>query len=981
MKHLGLILIFLFGVVGLYRPQIISKWSDTVAEDKGLKIASVEDQFRLPAGFSIRMIAEGPDVINPMRMTVDEQGSVYFSEAHNYRYGGDNVPESQEKKDLTVENATNPIKRIEFNSDGEVERITVVAEGFDNPVMGIYVHKNKFYAASLNKLFVMDIGPKGQLSNRKLLVKDAAVPWNPFGMYGVIVGPDNKLWLSVADHPKSKLTGTDGSTVRFSGQSGGLVRCNLDGSNLELITDGLRAPYTFDIDPWGHIWLISNGEQSPNIYLDVIPGMDYGYRSRDVTYNWLAGKTPLAPPVMDMGPGANTTAYHYYSSMFPRDYWGNVLVANWGSHGFNPTNRIVRRFIRKGKENTSGFREHDTPFLSTPSDSMFRPTSIVPAPDGGLYLSDWHGRDDENNNMGYIYKITYEGDSLQNKVEIPGNIEEMPPNELVNLLDHPNHFIREQVQRELLKRDTDALKALREVVENGDVFAAANAIWALTRMNSVAATRTIALALNHPDARVRAHGLRQLRQAAGQQLGGGEYSSNAPKLIGPEKLSEIAKPMLDDPNGEVRIEAALALQSNKAVGQGLLSALEVANSDRQRYQIGFELGRRGDEASLEKLYASTDSEKKRIAYIAAMTARHEDSSLKPVVKDWDLPLSNKEKAERLVEQIRAGNKIQLASEKIMVLEWLKNNPPKQKRMLDFLLSSLQDSKQEVQSAALRVVRIGSVHNDKIRKATTDILNNTDDEFQQMNALYTLGSFDDPGSAEEWQFWLAHSSDNIAIAALRSLRQRERNPEFVNELWQAVRTKMKRDSVLIEEAYFTFKELGIPEKQLAELSGQLERPADKQQFEQEVLSDLKNASAKRGELIFSTNKAACTSCHATSTGNTKSNLGPNLADIGVASQPQYLIESILEPSKVIKTGYQIETIETKDGKVFTGQVETNSDELIVRQFGVDPVEIPLSEVKNRTKSPISIMPSGLEKEMTVTELADLTEYLRSLNGSN
>jgi len=40
----------------------------------------------------------------------------------------------------------------------------------------------------------------------------------------------------------------------------------------------------------------SNGEGGPNIYVDVIPGMDYGYHSREVSYAWLTGKMALSPP-------------------------------------------------------------------------------------------------------------------------------------------------------------------------------------------------------------------------------------------------------------------------------------------------------------------------------------------------------------------------------------------------------------------------------------------------------------------------------------------------------------------------------------------------------------------------------------------------------------------------------------------------------------------------------------------------------------
>jgi putative heme-binding domain-containing protein len=200
----------------------------------------VERSFTVPAGFEIRLVAAEPDLANPMTVCVDEGGAIFVSEAHTYRYGPQGSP---------VQPPTNPIKRIDLGPDGRAARVSVAADGFPNPVMGLHAHEGRLYAKCLNELFVMDIGADGTLTNRRLLVKDAATPWNPFGMYRVVVGPDGWLWMAVADHSDTgpvTLTGTDGRTVRLRGQSGGMVRCRRDGTGLELVVHGFRVESILD---------------------------------------------------------------------------------------------------------------------------------------------------------------------------------------------------------------------------------------------------------------------------------------------------------------------------------------------------------------------------------------------------------------------------------------------------------------------------------------------------------------------------------------------------------------------------------------------------------------------------------------------------------------------------------------------------------------------------------------------------------------
>ncbi|MBM3982628.1 MAG: hypothetical protein FJ304_20625 [Planctomycetes bacterium] len=48
-----------------------------------------------------------------------------------------------------------------------------------------------------------------------------------------------------------------------------------DGTNMEYLVHGLRVPYSFEFDPFGQMWLLSNGEGNPNRFLRVIEGVDY----------------------------------------------------------------------------------------------------------------------------------------------------------------------------------------------------------------------------------------------------------------------------------------------------------------------------------------------------------------------------------------------------------------------------------------------------------------------------------------------------------------------------------------------------------------------------------------------------------------------------------------------------------------------------------------------------------------------------------
>lgn len=934
-----------------------------------------EESSENPADLNVEILVKEPDVINPMTMAVDEEGSIYVSLSHTYRYGIEGSP---------YDSISNPIKKITLDENGEVLDVITVAEGFNDPVMGICIDEDKLFITNLNQLSVLKLDENHQVIGKEVLVQDSEIPWNPFGMYRIIIGPDDKLWFSVADRPSSDpvtLTGTDGKTVRLSGQSGGILRCDKDGSNLEVLVEGLRAPYAFEVDPWGHLMVVSNGEGSPNIYFDAIFGMDYGYHSRDVTYNWLAGNTTLSPPVVDMGPGANTATLSYRSSHFPKKYGNDIFMPDWGNHGFNPSNRLIKRIPDSKLPN---IRSSDTtalgiPFFRPRNDSLFRPTDIKLLPEGSMIVSDWQGRDDESNRMGRIYRISYENQEHKNERQDLNQLKSILAQEKpIDLLDHSNHWVRQQIVKYWVEADSIPEDLFKLVLTQGSSIASANALWILSQRRDASASDMMELALFHEDARVRAMSIRQLRQEAGLGLVRDNRNSAMPYSQEHKYLDDLVTPFLEDPAVEVRIEAALTLFHPKAIVRGLLKALELAEDKFSIYRIGFELGKFCDAADLEELYISFGPKQKTLLGVCGETILQKRPELSYVVEKWDIPaLKFKDLADQLVNQVRSGKGIQLKSEKLMVINRINEYPMIDTAFQDFILECLTDENELLKKASLRAIRNGSFYRDDLVEATIMTLSNSEDSLVKMEALHTGGSFPEKVHHMDWAAMLEQSSGSLTITILRMLRDNSDAIQFKDQMKAALTSIFHENPTLREEVLFTSKAMGF---KLMEKEGKITDPGgnkDLNEIYPEINQQLGNASVARGELVFHSDRATCSTCHSTNENVEFGKIGPNLSSIGTATQSKYLMESVLEPSKVIKTGYDMEKIETIGGEIWVGVPESKVDEVIIHMMDDEIIRLKKSDIKNRTKIETSLMPGGYENRMTILEIADLVKYLMSL----
>jgi len=127
---------------------------------------------------------------------------------------------------------------------------------------------------------------------------------------------------------------------------------------------------------------------------------------------------------------------------------------------------------------------------------------------------------------------------------------------------------------------------------------------------------------------------------------------------------------------------------------------------------------------------------------------------------------------------------------------------------------------------------------------------------------------------------------------------------------------------------------------------------------------------------------CIKCHRF--GNEGGTVGPDLTAIASRFGRREILESILEPSKVLSEQYMNVIINTASGKVVTGRImDETPDRLVVQPDPLSPQLVPIkkTDVESRELSRVSPMPEHLVDGLTPEEILDLIAYLESLGRKN
>jgi putative heme-binding domain-containing protein len=132
-------------------------------------------------------------------------------------------------------------------------------------------------------------------------------------------------------------------------------------------------------------------------------------------------------------------------------------------------------------------------------------------------------------------------------------------------------------------------------------------------------------------------------------------------------------------------------------------------------------------------------------------------------------------------------------------------------------------------------------------------------------------------------------------------------------------------------------------------------------------------AARGRDLFFAERSKCATCHKID-GQGKE-VGPDLSTIAKTRSREFLLESILDPSRRVEPQYQSYLLRTHDGRAFTGLlVRKDGKEVVLKDAEGQEHRVAADNVEKLQPARESLMPTGQVADFTPQRAADLLEYL-------
>ncbi len=413
--------------------------------------------FKLAPDYEINLVASEerfPELANPVALNFDNQGRLWVATMASYPHWKPKTP--LDDKLLIFEDPDN---------DGRADVCKVFAGGLHQPT-GFEIGRGGVYIAQQpDILFVQDLDgdDKADTRVRQLIGFDSADSHH--GISAFEWGPGGNLYFQEGTFKYSQVESPYGLTRL---QEAGIWYYD---PRTEMF--GVHVSLAF-ANPWGHVF----DRWGQNFIGDASPGNSYwaapisGHVEYPLKHPGGAHHRRLASQIGGDPTYKFPTFYPkrirplagcamVSSRHFPTEAQGNFLV----------TNCIGDRAVlnHEVREEGSGFVGKEvTPIVSC-DDGNFRPVDVQIAPDGSLYIVDWHNalighlqhnlRDpSRDHSHGRIWRVTYKGRPLLAPPKIAGE----PVVALLELLKLPEDRARYRTRRELAERPT------QEVIEELD---------------------------------------------------------------------------------------------------------------------------------------------------------------------------------------------------------------------------------------------------------------------------------------------------------------------------------------------------------------------------------------------------------------------------------------------------------------------------------------------------------------------------------
>jgi putative membrane-bound dehydrogenase-like protein len=990
---------------------------------KPLDAKDAQKLFKLDDGLRIELVACEPQIESPVAMAFDPDGRLWVVEMRDYPNGPDK--------------GKPPLGRIRIledkDGDGFFETSTIWADNllFAN---GLLLWKDGAIVTMAPKItHLRDTKGAGKADVENILYTGFAAQNPQLRVSHPILGLDGWVYCAnglrggkvVSPLPPGERPGVRGKPVDLSGMDFRFDPVNPD--NYEAITGPGQFGNTFDA--WGNRFICDNRHHLRHVVMEnryikrnpylAAPALvedisvledgplNSGGKVYPISKNWTTsslheGRFTAACGVFIYHGKLLDTSRKRERRDDPEKSVANASGSFYDGAAFTcePTGNLVHMEILMPKGATFEAKPHKkgVEFLAT-TDDWFRPVFLTHGPEGAMYVVDmyraviehpefmppelknradlWQGKD-----KGRIWRIVPK--DHKTKTPRPG-LSKASITDLVKALEHEEPWYRTTAQRLLLeKNDKAMIEPLTKLLEETkSPHARILAAWLLERQGKFTDNQTIAM-LDDQNARVRENAI----------LISEKHSFKN------ELLREAVANLNVDPDAKTRFQAALTIggMDHDSVPMALVILAARDYKDRwTRLAIQSASPRYAKEVFSQFLFYSMRLYKK------------DDAGTKAMIREMAVIIAGKKDPATYIECFES------LSYSPGLLEYLFFRPPDLKWPgLAGLAEGLERRGETLTSVARE---LPANDRDRYMKSiewtfsrASSKARNTKQPIDEQLLYLRVVSHASWQTTKEALLPIVEKEPTVElrIAALRALatQQDKEVPALLMKLWPSAAPSLRREileamlrqpvrvDVLLDEIeakrlkaneldplrtrqLANHKDPAIRERAKKLLANNL--PADRAKVLNEYQAALTlKGDAKNGREIFKKN---CATCHRVA--GVGVDVGPDIADTRTKTLGA-MLNDIIAPNAAIDNNYMNYVVTTKDGRILTGMLATETASSVTLKRAEGQTDVVLrKDVDEIASTGISLMPEGFEKHINLQEMADLLHFLKNwryLDGS-
>ncbi len=961
-----------------------------------------------PEGFHVELFAAEPEVQGkPLSMAWDARGRLWVAESVDYP--NELQPPGQGRDRVGIYEDT--------DGDGRADSFQVFAQGLSIPTALCVCRGGLIVQDGTQTVFLADRNGDDRADSRQVLIDNWNVKDTHGGVSNLRLGLDNWIWgMQGYNASQPLIEGREQQAFRM-----GFFRFRLDHGHPPRVTE-FEFLRSTDNNTWGQghseegLVFGSTANHNPSVFLPIanryyerVRGWTPSLVLPTIADTWLF--QPITDKVrqVDQFGGYTAGAGHalYTARRYPPAYWNRAAFV------CEPTGHLVGTFLLSPQG--SDFRATRATNLLASDDEWTAPIAAEVGPDGNVWTIDWYNYIVQHNptpqgfrtgqggayeselrdkQRGRIHRLIYDAAPPEAAVSLAGRA----PEQLVALLAHPNMFWRLKAQWQLVESGRSdlapgllALVAQPTVDELGLNVGAIHALWTLAGWGQIDPA--------HPEV------LNAARAALGHRSPG--VRRNAIQVLPPGDLTTqwiLEAGLLVDAHPQVRLAALLALADQPPhddAGRAIAEALSRAENYADRWIAEGAIAAAAAHADhfLKAAMAGPASAEMAasLAVVAEHLARGEAADAVPGLL---AALVDGEPSNRaaVIAGLLAGwpEDHPLSPEAVPVETWIKmfsgtaggarnqvlrlarrlgargldGAAQEARRELLSLLDNLDQPTAARVAAARQLVDLDPADNDTVAAVLERVTPQTEPELSSA-LLGSLATSLAPRLGPLVLEMLARLTPSSRPAAVELLLARSTSTLSLLKGIRQGQLQLGELSLVQQRALADHPQLPVrlSARALLEQGGSLPN-ADRQRVIEELLPVVSGAGdAVAGKVAF---KKHCSKCHQHSGEGER--IGPDLTGMAVHPRGE-LLTQILDPNRSVEGNFQTYAVVTTDGRVLSGLLTSESKTAIELVDGENRrIQLLREDIESLSRSGKSLMPEGLEKQVSPAELTDVLAFL-------